>query len=166
VHDLRAPNSIIQALQQCMQPDSQPSTRATDTPSSQPVPVPEHSTSTAMPVVRPRPPRQRTPFPVTTDRNRYTSPKIPMRSSTLKAAQLMPVSSMSTVRSLQLASNTQVIPAQNTPPQEALKYTGQTRPHNLTLPVDQQSEQTDQMVQRWFERWSKHPENVQDTQDE
>jgi hypothetical protein len=162
-HNLYAPNSIIQALQQqYMHPDSQIPAPSTDAPSSHHS-VPEHSTSTALPVVYPRP--LQPPLPGTIDHSRYTSPTLPMRTSILKAAQLTPVTARPSATALQLASDTRVIPVRDAPP-EALRYTGHARPGNRTLPVDQQSEHTDQMVQRWVERWSKHRQNIQDTHDE
>jgi hypothetical protein len=68
-------------------------------------------------------------------------------------------------RALQLASSRYLIPAQHTSPQEALRYTGHTRPIHRALPVDPQDKHTDQMVQRWLERWDKHQQNQQNTQD-
>jgi hypothetical protein len=112
------------------------------------------------------------------ERSRYTNAKLPARNTALKAAQLAPVTttiSRSTSTSLQLASSMHIIPAQDTPPPEALAYTGHARPSHRALPVDPQDEHTDQMIQRWLERWGKHPhtphiqqhtQNIQDAQDE
>jgi len=182
VHIPHAPNSIIQALQQHMHADSRLTAPAQDAPSTHHLPVPEPSTSTAMPAVRPHP--RWTPFPGTIEHSRYTNPKLPVRTAALKAAQLASVPttiSTPTSTSLQLASSMHIIPAQDTPPPEALSYTGHSRPSHRTLPVDPQDEHTDQMIQRWLERWGKHPhslptphiqqiqqntQNVQDAQDE
>jgi hypothetical protein len=162
VHIPHAPNSIIQALQQHMHTGPRLTTPAPDAPSTHHLPVPEPSTSTAMPAVRQRP--RWTPFPGIIERSRYTEPKLPVRTATLKAAQLAPVTaiiSAPTSTSLQLAGSMHIIPAQNTPPPEALTYTGHSRPNHRTLPVDPQDKHTDQMVQRWLTRWGKHPHTPQ-----
>jgi hypothetical protein len=172
VHIPHAPNSIIQALQQHMQTGPRLTALASNAPSTHHLPIPEPSTSTAMPAVRSHP--RWTPFPGMIEHSRYTNPKLPVRTAALKAAQLAPVTAITptpTSTSLQLASSMHIIPAQDTPPPEALTYTGHARPNHRTLPVDPQDEHTDQMIQRWLERWGKHPhplqlqQNTQNTQD-
>lgn len=180
VHIPLAPNSIIQALQQHIHTGTRLTALFPDAPSSSyHLPVPEPSTSTAMPAVRPRP--LWTPFPGMLEHSRYTEPRLSARNTALKAAQLTPVTatrSSSTSTSLQLTSSRHIIPAQDTPPPEALTYTGHSRPSHRTLPVDPQDVHTDQMVQRWLARWGKHSsippiqqiqqniQHIQDTQDE
>jgi hypothetical protein len=153
-HDYHAQNSIIQALQQYISTRCRTSAPSPDTPSTPLLPVPvhaEHSTSTAMAAVYPRP--QWVPSPDMLDPSRYTA---------LRAAQLTPVTARSS-RSLQRASNRHLIPAQHTSPQEALRYTGHARPAHRALPVDPQDKHTDQMVQRWLERWDKDQQNQENT---
>lgn len=165
VHIPHAPNSIIQTLQHHMQTGPRLTALATNTPSTHHLPVPETSTSTAMPAVRSR--SRWTPFPGIIERSRYTNPKLPVRTAALKAAQLAPVTaiiSTPTSTSLQLASTMHIIPAQDTPPPEALTYTGHSRPNHRTLPVDPQDKHTDQMIQRWLERWGRHPHTTQQIQ--
>jgi hypothetical protein len=163
VHIPHAPNSIIQALQQHMHTGLRLTALSPEASFTHHLPVPEPSTSAAIPAVYPRP--LRTSFPDIIEPSRYTDPKIPMRNTALKAAQLTPATTISSSTALHLASNMQVIPAQDTSSQETLKYTGHSRPANRTLPVDPQDELTDQMVQRWLERWGKHQQNEQNIQD-
>lgn len=173
VHNFHAPNTIIQALQQHMHTEARLTALSPDAPSAHHLhhsPEPEPSTSTAMPAVRPRP--RWTPIPGMIERNQYTNSKLPIHSMALKATQLTPVTATSTSTALQLASNTHIIPTQDTPPQEALTYTGHARPSHRTLPVDPQDERTDQMIRRWLTRWGKYlpnqqiQPNTQDAKDE
>lgn len=170
VHDYHAPNSIIQALQQSTHTNARPTTSSLDTPSTHHLPVPEpHTPSTAMPTTASIPSIPShplwTPLPDTIERGRYTNPRLPTRHTALKAAQLTSGTARSTSTALQAVSNMHVVPAHNTSPQEALKYTGHPRPTNRTLPVDPQDEHTDQMIQRWLERWGKHQQEKQNIQD-
>jgi hypothetical protein len=163
VHDYHAPNSIIQALQQYLHAEPRLTALSPDAPSTHYLPAPTHTISTTITVISPVYPRpQWTPSPDMMNPRRFT---------TLRAAQLMPVTASPASRTtpnsraLQLASSRYLIPAQHTSPQEALRYTGHTRPTHRALPVDPQDKHTDQMVQRWLERWGKHQQNQQNTQD-
>jgi hypothetical protein len=153
-YDFHAPNSIIQALQQHLYAESR-STALSSHTSSLPLvttsALPEPGTSLTIPPVYPRP--QRSPSSDMMDPGRYTA---------LRAAQLAPATARSS-RALQRASNRHLVPAQHIAPQEALRYTGHARPTQRTLPTDPQDEHTDQMVQRWLERWDKDQHNQQNT---
>ncbi|HLG75802.1 MAG TPA: hypothetical protein VKX46_05270 [Ktedonobacteraceae bacterium] len=154
VYDFHAPNSIIQALQHHLYAESS-STALSSHTSSMPLVTaparPERGTPLTITPVYPRP--QWPPSSDMLDPSRYTA---------LRAAQLAPATARSS-RALQRAGNRHLVPTQHIAPQEALSYTGHTRPTQRTLPTDPQDEHTDQMVQRWLERWDKDQPDQQNT---